>query len=105
MAIDIIVQRPPGNRQGPDIIDPLLSTIPAAVARGRAEINANSGLQEVEMEVRFRSGLRLGQLVEVQDSLLNRTWRGKITGIRHVSTGGTVTTQLTVLKPSTFVIK
>ena len=37
-----IVTRPPGDKQGPDISDALLTTRDAQIERGRAEINQNS---------------------------------------------------------------
>lgn len=40
--LQTIVQRAPGDKQGPDISDPLLTTKDAQVARGRGEINENS---------------------------------------------------------------
>jgi len=39
--LQTIVQRAPGDKPGPDISDPLLSTADAQRARGRGEINEN----------------------------------------------------------------
>jgi len=38
----VTVQRLPADRQGPDISDPLLTTIEAMTQRGRGEVNENA---------------------------------------------------------------
>lgn len=40
--MQILVQRPPGNRQGPDIMDDLLTTDQAGISRARREIDYHS---------------------------------------------------------------
>ena len=37
--IEILVTRGAGDRQGPDISDPLITSVPVALAKGAAEIN------------------------------------------------------------------
>ena len=37
--IEILVSRAPGDKRGPAISDPLITSIPVAMARGAAEIN------------------------------------------------------------------
>ena len=37
--IEILVSRAPGDKRGPAISDPLITSIPVALARGSAEIN------------------------------------------------------------------
>jgi len=37
--IEILVSRAPGDCRGPNISDPLITTVPVAMARGAAEIN------------------------------------------------------------------
>ncbi len=95
----IVVIRGAGDRKGSDIIDPLLYSLEAKLARGAAEMDANAEQQQnVDLTITYRTNLRLGQLVEVQDAVQGETWRGKITGIAHRVQDNTVTTDLSVLR-------
>jgi len=77
----VVVQRSPGDKQGPDINDPLITSEPVAVERGRNEIDANcSSRQLVTMEIVPRSGLRINRIIEVQ-ALTGAPWRGLLTDI------------------------
>lgn len=107
MTIQVCVIRGFGDLQGPDVIDPLLSTENVAVERGRVELDKNSGLQEIQLTTVFRDvdplstkEVRMGQIILVIDALQGEEWRGKISGIRHSATGGVITTDLTVQKPA-----
>lgn len=42
MSVSIIVERSPADRQGPDVVDPLISSVAQAIQRGRKEIDENS---------------------------------------------------------------
>ena len=44
----IIVSRAPADRQGPDIVDPLLVTDPVGIARGTREIDYHSSNRSTE---------------------------------------------------------
>jgi len=57
-------------------------------------------IQPVELTIAYRSGLRLGQLAEVHDSLLGESFRGKITGIAHSVENNEVTTRLNIERPA-----
>lgn len=81
---DIFVMRGEGNSRGPDIVDPLLTTVEACTARGRNELDEQaSGLQEVEITIPFRSGLRLGNISQVTDVVSGLVWYGKIVGLSY----------------------
>lgn len=92
------VQRGEGLRPGPDIIDPLMATPLVLLERGRAEIDANSGLQKVYLTCVYRGGVQAGQLVEVHDSLQGETYRGKIVGAAYRARGNAVTLEITLLR-------
>lgn len=94
--IDLIVVRGDGDKTGPDIEDPLISTTEVALARGRNEIDANSGLQSVVLVSKYRTGLRLGQVVAVMDALQGETWVGKLAGIAHRAEGPQLLSELTI---------
>jgi hypothetical protein len=96
MTIDIIVMRGTGSRQGPDIVDPLITTIPVAVARGAYEINAATSVDVVALRSSYRPGVSPGQLVEVHDALQGRSWRGKVVDVSHNIQRTQIWTQLTV---------
>lgn len=83
-SIDIVVLRGEGDKVGTDIEDPLACTIEVALARGRNELDANSGLQSIATSCSLRGTLVPGMLVEVQDALQGETRRGKIKGVRHI---------------------
>jgi hypothetical protein len=96
--ISVTVQRAPADKQGPDISDPLITTEPVAVERGRNEIDANSTPRQiVTMDVVPIAGLRINRLIEVQD-LTGPPWRGLLTAI-HISCsqdGGAITDTMTL---------
>lgn len=94
MAIDLFVQRGAGDRRGEDIVDPLISEVFVATARGRNELDhVASNKADVTYGTIYRSNVRLGQLAEVNDALQGRTYRAKVVGIRHnISPTGAVTT-------------
>lgn len=103
MPVDIIVLRGAGDKRGPDIVEPLISEPVVAVERGRNELDLHSVLQQpIQMTTVFRTGVELGQLVEVVDAMQGEVWRGKITGISHRISGGAVQTTLDILRPAEF---
>ena len=74
----IEVYRGDGLRSGAPIVETLLSD-DALLARGIAEMDRNAhAVNQVDMEVVFRPGLRLGQLIEANDPARGRklVWRG-----------------------------
>jgi hypothetical protein len=96
--ISVTVQRPPADKQGPDISDPLITSAPVAVERGRNEIDAQSTARQiVTLDVVPMAGLRINRLVEVQD-LTGPPWRGLLTGLRISSSrdGDSVTDSMTL---------
>ena len=103
MAVTIEVYRGAGDRPGAEIREPLLGeSLEAALARGRAELDANAhGWERVSLEADYRLDLALGDLVEVDDPLQGMAWRGQIVGIAHRFAGGAPTTTLDVRRPIT----
>lgn len=101
----VIVRRGDGLHPGDDIVDPLIKTLPVALARGRNELDEqSSGLQEVQIQMFYRTGLRIGMVVEVQEQLFGTTWYGKITGLTHQYDGTGGTTTMTIKRPSGFYV-
>lgn len=87
--VHIVVKRGAGTHPGEEIVDPLLSTVPAALSRGRAELDRqSSGAQERTFTVPFVAGRRPGQIEELHDVDVGQTVRGKITGLAHHGRGG-----------------
>ncbi|MBF0629190.1 MAG: hypothetical protein HQL91_13310, partial [Magnetococcales bacterium] len=95
---EIFCQRGDGAFRGADISDPLLSTDDAKRSRGRAEIDAGEALQEMSLICLHRPGFMPGQLVEVHDALMGRSWRGKVTSVSHSAHGVRLVTSLEVLR-------
>lgn len=99
----IIVQRGDGLSQGDDIVDPLITCLPVALARGRNEMDEQaSGFQDVELTFFFRAGLRLGMVVEVHESLFGEVWYGKLVSLAHRFDGAATITTARVRKPTGF---
>lgn len=74
--ISVIVERAPGDKQGPDISDPLITSTLVAVERGRNEIDDNCSSREtVQSTGPFKGFIRPGSMAEVADSE-QQVWRG-----------------------------
>lgn len=78
---DIIVQRCNGDRPGPDLVEPLLSSVNAALSRGRAELDDGTLATSQRVEYAWLDQ-RLGSTVELDDPIAGN-WRGKVTGVQH----------------------
>lgn len=95
----IEVYRGDGARLGVPIVEPLLSD-DALIHRGRAEMDANAHqMTRVELDIAFRPGLRLGQIVSVVSPASGGAFRGKIIGIQITSSHGQITQRITVERP------
>jgi hypothetical protein len=79
--MDIVCIRGAGDRRGDDIVEPLLSTVEAGLSRGRAELDEGAFSDESSLTTLVMD-LRLGNVVEVDDSVIGR-WRGKLTSLSH----------------------
>lgn len=97
--IDIVVQRSEGDVAGSDIIDPLIGSVPVAIARGRAEIDAQQSVRKLRLVTRFEHRARPGCLVDVVDGISGLARRGKIVGVEHVVEGAIASTRLDVEVP------
>lgn len=97
--VDIVVRRGAGTVFGADVIDPLISTVSAALERGRIELDANAtqGAQETLRTV-HRAGISKGMVVEVQDGLQGVNWRGVIMAIRRTAMGAERVDILTLVR-------
>ena len=97
----VVVFRGAGDRKGQDIVEALLSDTSAKVERGRVEMDEHADpAQSVSMDIVYRPGVRLGQLVEVHDSTQGKSWRGKISGITHKIKRTSHVTELTISRPT-----
>jgi len=103
VAVAIEVYRGAGDWPGAEIREPLLGeSLEAALARGRAELDANAhGWERVSLEIDYRTDLALGDLIEVDDPLQGAAWRGCVVGIAHRVQEGAPTTTLNVRRPIT----
>ena len=106
MSIDVFVQRYAGDKRGDDIVDPLIGSIPVAIVRGRNELDERaSGMQQIEAETIYRTGLRPGQSSRFADMQTGEIWTGKITGIAHRAQGVEISTTLQVKRPTGFSLR
>jgi hypothetical protein len=86
MALAIEVYRDQGDCPGAPIDEPLLGdSLPAALARGQAELDASAHtwIQTTLELVAPHFALQLGALVAVSDPNQGAAWRGRIVGIAH----------------------
>jgi hypothetical protein len=79
--MDIVCIRGDGDRRGDDLVEPLLSSVEAALSRGRAELDDGALADQQELTT-ILVDLRLGQTIEVDDSVLG-LWSGKLTSLSH----------------------
>jgi len=78
--ISVIVERPPADKQGPDISDPLITSEVVAVERGRNEIDFSYSDREiVSGELPYRDWIAPGSIVAIQDMEIPE-WRAMATG-------------------------
>jgi len=96
---EIVCQRGDGEFPGEDVHEPLLSGTQEMLSRGRAEIDAGENFQEVQISCVFRPGIAPGHLVEIHDAMMGRSWRGKVTGVRHTVVVPKVITSIDILRP------
>jgi hypothetical protein len=103
MSVDIFVTRYAGDKRGDDIVDPLIGSVPVAIVRGRNELDERaSGMQQVEVETIYRTGLRVGQSSRFSDMQTGEIWTGKIIGITHKVAGVEISSVLQVKRPTGF---
>lgn len=80
--IDLFVQRGSGDKPGEDVVDPLVSSIPVAIVRGRNELDDKAHRKDDEtLGTVYRDGVRLGHLARTYE--VGEIWTGKIDGIEH----------------------
>nr|CRH06011.1 Conserved protein of unknown function [Candidatus Magnetococcus massalia] len=100
---EIICQRGEGTFPGESISNPLLTTLEAKLSRGRAEIDAGESLQEIVLTCLYRSNILPGELVEIHDALLGKSFRAQVIGVSHSALGVKRITTIDLLRhvPST----
>lgn len=79
--VDIVVQRGDADRPAADIVEPLLATVPAALARGKTEMDNGEPADAITLTLAPRD-VRLGEAVSLTDPVAGR-WAGKVVGVQH----------------------
>lgn len=104
--VDVIVLRGDGDVQGDDIVDPLLSTLTAALARGEQALNdSTTGKIDKTIEIPYTSDIEPGVYVQVIDDFLLEQYVGKVENIDINTVGGNSPAsymQLKLLVPEDF---
>jgi hypothetical protein len=77
------VIRGAGDNPREPIIDKLISSIPAAQARGRVEMDLGQGLTPVAQTVPHEDDRAVGDIVKSTDRFNAEQWNGVITGIEY----------------------
>jgi hypothetical protein len=98
MTVCIEVKRGAGDRDGGEIMEPLLGdSLPAALARGRAALDQTAcAFDRVSLSLDYAPGLYVGHRVQVADPDMGETWQGMIVGVAHAFDGQSSETQLEV---------
>lgn len=98
MSVTIEVVRGDGARDGGEILAPLLgASLQAAIARGRAELDASAHPRDrVSLTLDYRPDLLLGMRLEVSDPELGASWQGQVVGVAHDWDGEIAETVLTM---------
>lgn len=106
MMVDITCIRGEGHRPGDDIVEPLLSTVEAALHRGRIELDQGELADEQTLDIVLLDR-RLGETLQIEDSMIG-TSNGKIVGLSHTvsvdaegNISGTTTLNVRKLRAST----
>jgi hypothetical protein len=89
-----------GDRSGEPITEPLLAD-DALIHRGRAEMDAHAHqVTETTLDIVFRPGLRLGQLIEAADPAAAAPYRAKIAGVSITVRPASIETGIEVERPA-----
>lgn len=81
--MEIEVLRSPGDVPGDDVIDPLLATEAAGVARGTAELDGAHPAKTVSQSISHRDNTRSGHIVAVADDFQGQNYQGVVTGVQY----------------------
>ncbi len=73
----ILVSRSPGDKQGPDVVDPLLVTDPVRVARGTREIDFSASKTIERGNCPLHGYMVTGKLCQI--TIGGEVFRGKVT--------------------------
>jgi len=98
-VIDILVIRGAGDTDGGEVFDPLLSSVEAAVQRGRFEIDSSTPIRSTEVECVYTPTLEIGKVVTVLDITTGQEVRGVVKQFSHVVEGVAVYTSLSLEVP------
>lgn len=97
MRVQVI--RGDGLKQAPGIVNPLLSTTPAAIQRGRNFLDAEgASKRHIEIAMPFRSmvAVATGSVIEVMDGDTAQIYRAKLSGYAYTVTAPTENSPLRV---------
>jgi hypothetical protein len=103
--IDIVVIRGAGLAQGDDIVEPLLSTLAAALARGEHELNETAtGKVSRTANIPFTPGIEPGCMVYVHDEFLEEDYVGRVDNvdINVIATPPSATMRVDMSVPEAF---
>ncbi len=98
MTITIEVLRGAGTRDGGEVSEALLGdSLVAALARGRAELDAHAYTRDrIALTIDYRADLLPGDRIAVADPDLGALWQGTVLGVEHSWDGSVAETVLSV---------
>ena len=90
-----------GTSKSDDIVEAILTDNIAQRERGITELGKRgTTAQIVNMQIKYRTGVALQQMIEVVDELQGQAWRGKIVGVEHRVKNASLTSFIEVEKPN-----
>lgn len=100
--LTVRVIRGAGDKKGPDVIDPLISSDLIAILRGQYEINESEPKSEGTLTCLPQSGFRTGMVVSILDTLQGIEWRGKIKALTLNNSVSKARVVLTIKRPTRY---
>ncbi len=97
--IDLVAIRGVGTSDGGEVFDPLLSSIEAAVQRGRYEIDQSTPMQAIDMTIVYTPTLQVGRVIEALDITTGMAVRGVVKSFTHVVDGVVVFSSVALEAP------
>ena len=96
--MNITVKRYNADHPAPDIVEPILTDINAALERGRNELDKGEDFQTVRITALYVAGIAPGALVEVKDYFQGAPYRGKVTSVEHSISAGRLLTDIEMVR-------
>ncbi len=83
----ILCIRGSGDVYTDQVSDPLLTTLPAMLARARQVLDAGEPLQPITLVMRYDGSIETGDMVQVQDELQGQVYMALVDSLEPIQDG------------------